>query len=70
MSVKKRTYKETKIGEGMYIIENDPADFEFKGSTPREMLFNAVQDFIKSARKLRQHFDSEMKHTSAAKGSS
>jgi hypothetical protein len=70
MSIKKRAYKETKIGEGMYIIDTDPSDFEFKGSTTREMLFNAIQDFIKSAHKLKQHLDSEMKHASSSQGGS
>jgi len=69
MSLKKKAYKETKV-DGMYIIDIDPADFEFKGSTPREMLFNAIQDFIKSATKLKQHFDSEMKHASTTPGGS
>ncbi|WP_028788578.1 hypothetical protein [Terrimonas ferruginea] len=69
MSLKKKAYKETKI-DGMYVIDVDPADFEFKGSTEREMLFNAIQDFIKSARKLKEHFDLELKHASTPQGGS
>ncbi|MDF2380986.1 hypothetical protein JMG10_05905 [Nostoc ellipsosporum NOK] len=46
MSRQKRSYKETMI-DGMYIIENDPSDFELKGSTRREMLANLLKEAMR-----------------------